>query len=473
MPVGSPPATLLEMDTCDTCGSPRCISRNGWRCPEALIEVSVDVFDAFEKAFRRLVRRADKLGAELPTFEVRTEYTVLHWARDAFGTRWVSGGTHVRAIHVSGPRPKFAGWSLLATLEPLETKDEAGGVVYVNLIKSVPGAGELPESLRAGRQCDHCRKIRARSETFVVRHEDGRIVRVGRQCIADFLGGASPENVALQFAFATDLAAFGGSEDEEGGCWGPRRPTSWPLRHYVALVVREIRANGWLSRSATRETEGCATADAALVRVTGCTLSRLLPETPDAEELAQATRAIAWAAAFPARSDFEHNIQAIARSEEVTQKTIGLAAAIFGAYERSEAREVERRKKLAELPPSHHVGVVKARLELVLTVTRIVDLESQWGATHLHVLVDDAGNVFKWFASSERLDVGARYHVRGTVKGHGDYKGRAETTLSRCVATPIAYHEAQQAENKRAKAEKRKPRTLTLVEVEAVQEIAS
>jgi len=447
---------------CETCASPTCIAIRGYRCPQASIEVAVESFPAFEKAFRRLSRRAEKLGAELPTYEVVTEYTVVSWARDAFTkTRWSNGGTHVKAIRVAGPRPKFAGWTLLATLEPLETKNEAGVSVYVNLIKSVPGAGDLPEALRQGRQCDHCQKVRARAETFAVRHDDGRIMRVGRQCIGDFLGGQSPANVALAFAFATDCAAFGGSADEDGFAWGPRTPRSFPLVTLLGLVVREIEENGWLSRTAAKEPGrgGQPTADAALDRLLGNPFRGIRPEKPSEEEIVTATKAIAWAySTLLARSDYDHNVQAIARSGDVTHKTLGIAASIFGAYERAEAREVERRKAAAGLPPSQHVGTVKARVDVTLTVERIFDVDNEWGATHIHVMTDDAGNVFKWFASAERLEIGERYHVRGTVKSHGEYKGRKETVLSRCGALPIAEWDAfvaREAAAKVAKAEER------------------
>jgi hypothetical protein len=426
----------MTTDKCLTCESLACISLRGYRCPEALVEVDGSKWEAFEKAFSKLARRAAKLGAELPSFEVVTEYTVVHFARDgAFGLRYAVGGSPVKAVRVTGPRPKFAGWSLLATLEPLETKTSEGAVTFVNLIKSIPGAGDLPESLRTGVHCDHCKTVRRRAETFVVRHEDGRLMRVGRQCIGDFLGGASPEMIALHFALATTIATLGGDEDSES--WGPRAPSVWELAAYVGLVIRDIKASGWCPRSAARNSGGQATADSAFLRMMGNPLMGLKPEKATAEELEVAKTAIGWACALESRSDFDHNIQAIARSGNVAGKTLGMAAAIFGAYEREQAREVARRELANKTAASVHVGVVKGRLDLTLTCTKVIDLESQWGATHLHMFTDASGNAFKWFASSERLDVGAEYTVRATVKAHGEYKGRLETVLTRCACTLV------------------------------------
>jgi hypothetical protein len=52
-------------------------------------------------------------------------------------------------------------------------------------------------------------------------------------------------------------------------------------------------------------------------------------------------------------------------------------------------------------------------------------------------MIDAAGNVFKWFASSERLVIGTTYAVKGTVKSHGEYKEIKETCLSRCKCVVV------------------------------------
>ena len=38
-----------------------------------------------------------------------------------------------------------------------------------------------------------------------------------------------------------------------------------------------------------------------------------------------------------------------------------------------------------------------------------------------------------WFASSEALEEGRRYRLRGTVKRHEEYRGKPRTVLTRCT----------------------------------------
>jgi len=417
---------------CATCTVP-CPGSRGWgRCPRAPLDILGARMGDLEERFRGLARRAAKLGCPAPRFEIVTEYTRLRPRRDPLGfeTRGFSGGDLIKVVQVYGAAPSFAGWTLAATLSPIELPTG-----WVNLIRAVPAAGELPESFRtSGTYCDHCKTSRRRAEVFVVRHEDGRTMQVGRQCIRDFLGHAAPESVAAMFEFYASVAD--GLDDGEGG-WGlGRSAQDYSLVEYLGLVVRETKENGWLSRTAAREQgrDGASTADGAMARLRPPFGSPRRPELPNEEELTRARSALAWACALEPTSDYEHNIHAVALTGSVEGRTLGLAASIWVAYERAMSREVERRKRAASV--STHQGTVGGKLaNLILTVEKVVDLESEWGASHLHIMRDEAGNSYKWFATSERLDPGDVRRVSGTVKKHEEYKGVKATLLTRCGAT--------------------------------------
>ncbi len=70
-----------------------------------------------------------------------------------------------------------------------------------------------------------------------------------------------------------------------------------------------------------------------------------------------------------------------------------------------------------------------------MTVEKVIDIDGTYGTTHLHILVDDAGNVAKWFASSERLDAGKTYSIKATVQAHDVYQGSKQTVLTRGKVT--------------------------------------
>lgn len=86
---------------------------------------------------------------------------------------------------------------------------------------------------------------------------------------------------------------------------------------------------------------------------------------------------------------------------------------------------------------SEYQGNIGDRLEIKLTVSKVVDLENDFNQTHLHVMEDEKGNVYIWSTSSKRWEENTTKMVRGTVKAHKLYKGVRQTVLTRCLERNI------------------------------------
>lgn len=140
---------------------------------------------------------------------------------------------------------------------------------------------------------------------------------------------------------------------------------------------------------------------------------------------------VAWGRAQTAPAGtYLANVRAVLSGEWLSWKNVNIAVSAVTAYEREAGRG---KRSTTQMTSEHQGSLGERRVYRNLTVRRIIDLESQWGTSHLHVFEDSSGNVFVWKASGHRLDIGATYHVRGTVKEHNDYKGTRQTVLSRCV----------------------------------------
>ena len=92
-----------------------------------------------------------------------------------------------------------------------------------NLIVSVPGSGHEADLHKMfGKSqpshCDHCGKTRKRTSTFVVQDDKGKIKRIGRQCLKDYLPGGEAEILKMvNFAELLSRIALGIAEFEERG----------------------------------------------------------------------------------------------------------------------------------------------------------------------------------------------------------------------------------------------------------------
>jgi hypothetical protein len=343
-------------------------------------------------------------------------------------------------IEVEGETPKMAGWTLAAKIEPTE----AG-----NLVKLVPGGGNVPEQYyQASTTCDHCQKARYRTEVFVLSHEDGRWAQVGRNCIADFLGGTSPERLAGIAEWGGLISSLMDEAEDEGWSYGRAIDRGEPTERFVAAVAAFARFEGYVSRKAAQiDSLGEPTSARAwrFLRPIGDHdkrwLEKIKAEGFEIEErdVALATKAIAWAKALEPNYDqnFLANLKVAASLEYTDGRSMGIVSAVVGSYMREVEREELRRKERETRKPSHHVGEQgKRSLFKDVTVASFREFEPQnWyeSVRTLITFIDNDGNIMKWWTGirPDWVEQGVTASIKGTVKAHEEYKGEPQTVLTR------------------------------------------
>ncbi len=104
-------------------------------------------------------------------------------------------------------------------------------------------------------------------------------------------------------------------------------------------------------------------------------------------------------------------------------------------YERAQRKAGDAQKS------NEHVGSVKERLTLDLTLVGLRDIDGFYGHSVLHRFEDAAGNLLVWFATNPEIipdagdkramTVGETLTLAGTVKKQDDFRGRKQTVLTR------------------------------------------
>ena len=82
--------------------------------------------------------------------------------------------------------------------------------------------------------------------------------------------------------------------------------------------------------------------------------------------------------------------------------------------------------------PSEFVGELGERLDLTLTVDKVLPMDSNFGHSTMHIFKDAADNIYTWTTSAKTLVEGNTYRIRGTVKDHRTYRATKQTILTRC-----------------------------------------
>lgn len=400
-------------------------------------DIPVFNYNSLVEAIEKMNRRAEKLGCQPLVLRVVREYEAERKSR--------TGAKYMQArmeVELEGETPKLNGWSLLAAVEMLANGE--------NLVRTVPGR-TVPESYRTtDTHCDHCKSVRRRKEVFILGHDDGRFVQVGRQCIADFLGHVSAENLAARAEWefsAGDLCRAAGDEDFCGRGGGE---FCRDIREYLTTAAIVIRRLGWVSNTMVRERSNEYHSEISTSSLAWSLLidwrkpyvqemvakHDLRAEERD-EKLAQ--EALEWAKNQPTTgvSDYLYNLGVACRQSCVTYKTIGIVASAIAAYQRHLDKEAELNARRRRNLERRHVGEVGKRCDFEnVTVVRLRYFDGQFGVTTLVMFEDAAGNCLVWWASREPdVEEGDVVDVRGTVKAHNDYKGCPQTELQRVKIT--------------------------------------
>lgn len=401
--------------------------------PENQFKISKDAVGYFYKKFKKIQDRARKIGAPAPSYKILDDSTtkarhVPVWTSS--GYRYIEKEVPALLIEVAGEAPKFEGWSFVATLHPITDTSTA--------VMTVPGSElEIPKKYweRDATYCDHCRAARFRKETFLVHSESEGFKQVGRQCLKDFLGHQSPEQVAAQASFVCswleDLTEDSRGWDELSGMRGGYREELFEVEGLLRVSAMMIREFGW--KSVSQAEVECRTSTASHVRqwvgYGKKYFSSSMSVTDGDRELA--SRTLAWVEGLDPRSDYERNLVVAVQAGSVDWKMIGIVASAVASYQRSQEKErTEAIKK-----ESRYVGEVGKRGTFEVTVLNVREVCGDWGISYLHKMADQDGNLFSWFysGSGENLEEGRTYKIKGTVKKHQEFNGRRETQLSRCT----------------------------------------
>jgi hypothetical protein len=200
-----------------------------------------------QKEIAKLARKAEKRGLPVPTIEIIGTETRTDDAGEE---------THWTTVRLLGAAPILNGWRCLATIVPWTEQDgTARGTLY-----TAPEVTEDPAWLERPGHCDHCNTNRRRALTFVLAHDDGRVVQVGRTCLNDYLG---VDALASWFVwselrefvnsgwgdYSYSLAAEWLAANARAAARADKatRLRSIPLVDFVAATLAHIRTRGYMS----------------------------------------------------------------------------------------------------------------------------------------------------------------------------------------------------------------------------------
>lgn len=355
-------------------------------------------------------------------------------------------------VRVTGTDARLPGdWRFVAAIE----HTEAGNLVTQP--RSDDGAVPLePRWQTAKPACDFCRTARLRGATYLVSEDGGETVKqVGGSCIAKYLGGTKPGDLAAMAGALRYLDGAGTLDPEERRAFGSDLG-DWETGTYLAGCIARIERDGFVSRSAAYGSGRASTSELVLADLAG--RSDDAPTITDAHaERGAEVREWARALGPEGLSDYLHNLRVAASGSGVGKKTAGILASAPSAWAREQARKAREAAPKPTLLPYGAGDKLGRKLTAadkrkgatahpapVVEVVFSKAIETMYGTSTILkfrvVAGPNTGAVLVWFRSGgdDGIKVGARGGLVATVKrteGPEDPYGAA-THINRAVFTP-------------------------------------
>lgn len=384
-------------------------------------------FEDISKKMKRLSRKATKRGGTPATLDVVAEELVPLIQHDPVTGKLIDPPRLIKVLRVKagGQLFKMNGYELVCSLE-----HTAAG----NLIRKAPGHEDDDVSAyrEAPANCDHCNTRRSRHDTYVLKAEGGKLMQVGRNCLADFIRSEDVATIlngreVQELLYGADIGESSFDDDAFGG--GSGGEFFFNLNQVVALSYREVRKNGYRKASNEFGTTKGAVSFALGQRPSDSGLAYDWDEAQATkEDYEGAKEIIKFVEEMEGESDYVHNLKVSFARGGVNYRALGIVVSAAGSYFRHLGIVAERKRKLNE-----HFGEVKARYDLELTLVRRNGYDTGFGWKTILIFEDDKGRNFVWKTMSPPdLDIGDKVTGKGTVKEHSEYKERKQTQLSRC-----------------------------------------
>ena len=180
---------------------------------------------------KKLAKRCQKLGVEAPKVII-----IRQFVQRTTNELGVENFEPMFEYEVVGTNPVLAGgWQIVASVQHTDKRLVDTSIIG-NIVKVAPKFQEtFTENLfNAPATCEHCNQTRNRKLTVVIQDVDGKVFRVGTDCLKDFTGHNLPA-VWETFEEAFDLENLSNSVGDGG----------YNLTQVVATAYAAQRLRGW------------------------------------------------------------------------------------------------------------------------------------------------------------------------------------------------------------------------------------
>lgn len=448
-----------------------------------VINIHEDNLSIFNEKLKELNEKFTKKGLPLINCSMeKTEmYHVDEWTKEKTPyTMYVATlSSDFNQTNLSGVDVEFEG-----VVSLIEKEESSKIYTFKNINYS---------NLLANCSCDKCHKKIGRNKYLVfskvgkeIETRDDLVV-LGTSCAKDYF----PFSVESYFGFLESAFKELGSYDEFSGSFGGCSSHYHTLSAiYTATLACTDNLKVYTKEG---ETKGNVLGWLNNLKMDKYTYYRdvyLMPSNPISfEDVISWVKDMLDKSTEELRSDFEINARSVffktlddgtrELRHEIHEKYMGIAVyAMFASkqnHDKIVAKKIAEENRAKENATVEYYGNVGDKFELTLTFDKMFGFETQYGYSYILLFHDEENHVYKWSTSNgdykveyakdvENLaygsgieycdyEIGHKYLIKGSIKGHDEYKGCKQTVITRCkvlndfINREVDIHENMRGEN--------------------------
>ncbi len=386
--------------------------------------IAADDLADFEKKYRRIARKFEKLGQSVPTYNIGEKRDVTG-TYDLEGYDWICIVPVVDITFDEGDisRQKLYGdYEFVGSASYLED-----GESFISFTRDNENDEFSIRSLvKEPTHCDHCGIKRKRNKVYILRNiETGNYMQVGNSCMKDLFGIGIADAISEFFGFVDAIDEF--NEDNISSSVGQTNAAVNTIAFLAKCVAVFNSGERWISKKEAFETNKKSSVETILYDKSFC-VEVSNSDTEIANEI------ICFVNSLDANSEYIENLQQVLGQENISYKMAGIAGSAVPMFYRN-PKKVED----AEPKETRWYGNVGDKIEFTGMVSVASEFYGTFGSGLILVVSTDAGEVFKTTYAGRSdaiwgLAVGDTCTLTGTIKDHTEYNGDKQTVLTRIKA---------------------------------------
>ena len=323
---------------------------------------------------------------------------------------------------------KVEGYEFIGTLEYVS---EQG----CNLIKKINPDVEVPTKYRTSTECDHCKTRRFRKHTVLLRNiESGEFVQVGKSCVKDYLG-CDIEDYARYIKWFESIDDY--IQDMMPNQFSYAKPV-YSVEEILLQTAERVKECGYISKA---QAERAYYEEDRRLDTTASVVLHIMLQTPNGKgetiypkysvtdyATEYVKNVIDFIKTSDESNDYMYNLKVLFNLDFVNSDKIGMIVSAVGCYIREQYKNAEKKKR--EENPSKHISKVGDKLQFTATPELLTSYDTDYGVVRIYKFVSNHNEII-WKTSSY-LEPNCEITLKGTIKEHSEYKGVAQTVITRC-----------------------------------------